>query len=411
MSHFFWRGVRWLGIVAIVWAAVSWMKGNAYQAGFSARHITQGQRGPNTYERFYATVAVDMDAPELCGKIFSGAVTFNAWAPERYQALPLQVECLSKAAFNANDLGSCGEIVSINAWWNEYDASKKHCVKELLDAQQGRFSGHLSLAPDVVGAIFEEMGFEPQVVAQETFRRWRASRQEWEHPPEEASHNAYRDALNDADYLSRVDRLPTLADEAPSQPLRPANRHEILYSMIGVDRDEPAWCEKISPIAYRIVRRPPIKRIFLSKSDCLMAIAINTGNAALCQHVQRINVSQIRENKPTRLTGSSQGVIVLDVGRVECMTRTQQESGWRKRQGARIDAVPHDIPDELAQVLQETGYSVPVSENNPQQLADQYAEIPDRSPHEYYWTFVSGVNKPQRAEFLDRVRQLPDFHE
>lgn len=360
-----------------------------------ARPGTTVQREPNAHEFFYYTVGVDMDAPELCKKISPGAYTAAGANPKGYQISYLKSQCFKDIAINTRNPKLCDEVIPLSTLFVDGSKiSKEQCLEEVKNSSGAgaRVAGEGSAAD--LGRILGEMGYERQTIAADFSRqRWEMY---WQHP----TYKSYEQAIKDQYFLTRLNQLPDFGSEPTTAPPRRANRYEMFYQMVAVDLSKPPLCEKIAPMAY-VVKEQYARgfQAFALRSRCLMTVAVNAEDTTLCDSVQALDASRVE--KARFLDGHNISKIEC-VRQIEWNTKSKRGGLWG---GGHSGPIPHDSPEELAAVLHEIGYDS--AGNNP----EDFSEIPNLAPLEYYGTFVYGKNRNRREEFLNKVRALPSFHE
>lgn len=393
------------GIIAVI-GGVLFLFGFRQHVDSLTRYFFPIGRAPNWHELFYHDVAVDMDAPELCEKIFSGAGGTAGFAPKGYQISLRRSECFTDVAFNTKNPNLCNEVVSVSTLFLDGSkVSKWHCLQNISNPQRaGRIASN-GLLSTPLSRILNEMGIDPYAVTKPySLTQWQASYVS--HP----TYRSYQQAIKDSEFSTRVNRLPAFGAEPASNGLWAPNRYELFYQMAAIDLNMPSWCGKISPSAYmetkEVRESSTYHPVFYLRSRCLAAIAVNTGDASLCRDVRAIDASQVAQEAKQRLVMLERDSVSPE----ECVRQTEQMVEMRRNNswdGGHQAAIPHDSPDDLVAVLRELGY--PAAGESP----DDFIGMPEVqfSSNVYYATLTREKNHDRNREFVERVKRLPSFRE
>ena len=344
--------------------------------GTSGTQCVLGQPGgldlPTDRDNFFHVVAVNFNAPELCGRINPRAEGGGgALAPAGYQITSLQSSCYSTLADAMKDPSLCDKVVAVKT--STLDGSKM----DKADCLAGRGSGALvtpdphTMEPFV--ALMQSLGYGDRVVVESEYE---------ENPENSATYDAYSQLRDDPAFLSRLQNAPSYQEPRSNSATRSAHPIEFLYQMVAVERGDAALCAKVSPNATFVDSRE--KPAYLL-SACYLHLAFNTREAALCDPLPRAGSSPVINESYDSYEHCRETVAVYSRPTFKSATH--------------YGPSPFPHAADFPSALQAVGYE-----------ADYTATLVPKALSSSYWEFVSRLRfqgtDADRAEFVRRVTAL-----
>ena len=228
---------------------------------------------PTGLDNFFYVIAINFDAPAVCQKINPSADgDGGGMSPRGYQIETLRTECYRGLANHLRDARLCDEVIPVRT--DILDGSKFDKAGCLAALNGDRAIAVPDLNPtDPFVHLMNAVGFDDRRVAEYLYDA---------NPANSRTHDAYKELRGDHTFLERVQAAQSYSEPRAEARIRIANAAEFLYEMIAVDSGDPSLCVKVSPNATLI---GPGRKTALLRSRCVVAIAYNTRNAALCEEL------------------------------------------------------------------------------------------------------------------------------
>ena len=163
--------------------------------------VADETRKPNTFERAYTAMALDMEAHQLCTKISPKAeiqAPFNSPGTQIYRE---RSRCFLYVAVKSLNPTHCREVIEVDAWIHDGSYfSRKSCERLVAEGRPFIFSLSFDHA-----LILKEMGYGDEDIGARFAK----------HPTEPAWLEFYLDALKrgDGDFQHRLGRLPDFSSD------------------------------------------------------------------------------------------------------------------------------------------------------------------------------------------------------
>lgn len=201
---------------------------------------------PSDRDHFFHVVAVNFNAPELCGRISPRA---DGGGGRGWSSVGSQVTTLQSSCYQS--LASSGRIVIANP--HEMEA---------------------------FAALMQTLGYGDRDVVESEYN---------ENPQNSPTYAAYARLRDDPTFLQRLVDGPSYREPRSDRDARPAYPVEFLYQMVAVERGDAALCENVSPNATFVDFG---QREALLQSRCYRSLASNTRQIALCDPLPRAGSSR-----------------------------------------------------------------------------------------------------------------------
>lgn len=326
---------------------------------------------PTDRDNFFHVVAVNFNAPELCGRINPRADGGGgALAPAGYQITSLQSSCYRILADAMKDPSLCDRVVAVKT--STFDGSKM----DKADCLAGRGSGAI-VTPDPNAmepfvALMRTVGYGDREVLESEYQ---------ENPENSSTFDAYSRLRDDPEFLQRLQSAPSYEEPRSDSDTRTAHPVEFLYQMVAVERGDAAFCAKVSPNATFVYSD---KRALL-RSACYLHLAFNTRQAALCDPLPRAGSSPLINEKYDSYEHCREIVAVYSRPTFKSDTHYAPS--------------PFSQAGDFPVALQAVGYPI-----------DYTSTLVPNPPSSSYWEFVSRLRfegtEADRAEFVRRVIAL-----
>lgn len=227
---------------------------------------------PTDLENFLYLIAVDFEAPQVCGRIRRSAEGGGGglFSERGFQISSLRSDCYRNLAWNLHDPRLCDQATAVRtAWLDGSKMDKAYCLNGVYGKGWGEYAVPNAMGPFV--RYMRLLGYDDARVAAD---RWE------ENPYLTETHATYERLRTDGTFIEWLRTAPDFFEPPSADTLRPARAAEFLYQMVAIDAGDAILCAKISPNA--------TLRTALLRSRCFVSIAYNTKNDALCAELPRI---------------------------------------------------------------------------------------------------------------------------
>jgi hypothetical protein len=327
---------------------------------------------PSDRDNFFHVVAVNLNAPELCGRINPRADGGGgALALAGYQVTSLQSSCYRILADAMHAPSLCDRVVPVRTL--TLDGSKM----DKADCLSGRESGTIVTPdPNAMGpfvALMQSVGYGDREVLESEYQ---------ENPENSSTFAEYSRLRDDPAFLLRLQSAPSYQEPRSNSDTRSAHPIEFLYQMVAVERGDAALCAKVSPNA---TFADSSEKPALLQSTCYLHLAFNTRQEGLCDPLPRAGSSPLINENYDSYERCRDTVAVYNRPTFQSATHYG----------------PHPFPHaaDFPAALEAAGYP-----------ATYTSTLVPKPASSSYWDFVSRLRFQEtdadRAEFVQRVVAL-----
>ena len=239
-------------------------------------YSSKSLRSPTQKEKYYGMVATDFNVPEYCYQISPHALYGTAgFSPAGHQISLFRSECFYAVATGLKDPNLCKEVKPIST--DVLDGSKvsEESCREGINKGNHNYA-NFDLIGEELTSLLNQMGYTEKVLYEDKY---------YENASFTPIYDFYQRIKDNPDFLKKISNLPNYAEQFDNNKIRTANTDEAIIEIVAIDNSQPMLCEKISPNA--IYQSKVLNQTHPVRDNCLVSIAFNTQNVALCSKLSK----------------------------------------------------------------------------------------------------------------------------